>query len=65
MQIKPTLRFHLTPFRMAKIKFSGDSRFWEDVEKWNTPPWLVGLKAGTITLEMSLVSPHKIGNSTT
>ena len=26
MQIKTTLRFHLTPFRMAKIKDSGDSR---------------------------------------
>jgi hypothetical protein len=28
MQIKTTLRFHLTPFRMAKIKISGDSRCW-------------------------------------
>jgi hypothetical protein len=26
MQIKTTLRFHLTPVRMAKIKYSGDSR---------------------------------------
>jgi hypothetical protein len=28
IQIKTTLRFHLTPFRMAKIKNSGDSRCW-------------------------------------
>ena len=28
MQIKTTLRFHLTPVRMAKIKNSGDSRYW-------------------------------------
>ena len=28
MQIKTTLRFHLTPVRMAKIKNSGDSRWW-------------------------------------
>ena len=28
MQIKRTLRFHLTPVRMAKIKNSGDSRCW-------------------------------------
>ena len=28
MQIKPTLRFHLTPVRMAKVKNSGDSRCW-------------------------------------
>ena len=28
MQIKATLRFHLTPVRMSKIKNSGDSRCW-------------------------------------
>jgi hypothetical protein len=28
MQIKATLRFHLTPVRMDKIKNSGDSRCW-------------------------------------
>jgi hypothetical protein len=28
MQIKATLRFHLTPVRMAQIKNSGDSRCW-------------------------------------
>jgi hypothetical protein len=29
MQIKITLRFHLTPVRMAKIKNSGGSRCWQ------------------------------------
>jgi hypothetical protein len=29
MQIKTTLRFHLTPARMAKMKNSGDSRCWQ------------------------------------
>jgi hypothetical protein len=33
MQLKPTLRFYLTPVRMAKIKNSGDSRCGKDVEK--------------------------------
>jgi hypothetical protein len=28
MQIKTTLRFYLIPIRMAKIKNSGDNRFW-------------------------------------
>ena len=28
MQIKTTLKFHLTPVRMAKIKNSDDSRWW-------------------------------------
>jgi hypothetical protein len=29
MQNKITVRFHLTPARMAKIKNSGDSRGWQ------------------------------------
>jgi hypothetical protein len=29
MQIKRTLRFHLTPVRMSTIKTSGDSRCWQ------------------------------------
>jgi hypothetical protein len=29
MQIKTTLRFHLTPVRVAKIKNSDDSRCWQ------------------------------------
>ena len=38
------------------------ARMWR---KRNTPPLLVGLKAGTTTLEISLVVPQKIGHSTT
>jgi hypothetical protein len=30
MQVKTTLRFYLTPLRMAKIKSSGDSRCWRE-----------------------------------
>jgi hypothetical protein len=33
MQIKTTLRFHLTPVRMVKIKNSGDSRCWQRCQK--------------------------------
>ena len=33
MQIKTTLRFHLTLDRMAKMKNSGDSRFWRGCGK--------------------------------
>jgi hypothetical protein len=29
MKIKTTLRFHLTPVRMAKFRNSGDSRCWQ------------------------------------
>jgi hypothetical protein len=34
MQIKTTLRFHLTPVRIAKIKNSGDSRCWQMCHCW-------------------------------
>jgi hypothetical protein len=36
MQIKTTLRFHLTTFRMAKIKNSGDSRCWQGCRERGT-----------------------------
>jgi hypothetical protein len=36
MQIKTTLRFHLTPVRMARIKNSGNSRCWQGYEERET-----------------------------
>jgi hypothetical protein len=36
MQIKTTLRFHLIPVRMVKIKNSGDSRCWQGCEERGT-----------------------------
>jgi hypothetical protein len=38
------------------------ARMWR---KRNTPPLLVGLQAGTNTLEISLAVPQKTGHSTT
>ena len=49
VQIKITLRFHLTPVRMAKIKNSGDSRCWQGYGEriWDMDiPLLMGLQAG-------------------
>jgi hypothetical protein len=61
-----TLRFHLIPVRMAKIKNSGDSTCWQGYGKRPTLlPLLVELQGGTTTLEISLVVPQKIGHSTT
>jgi hypothetical protein len=65
MQIKTTLRFHLTPVRMARIKNPGESRCWQGCGERGTLLLLVGLQAGTTTLEMSLEVPQKIGYSTT
>jgi hypothetical protein len=69
MQIKTTLRFHLTPIRMAKIKkprcqqmLVKEEWMWK---KRNTPQLLVGLQAGTTILEISLAVPQKILHSTT
>ena len=36
MKTKTTLRFHITPIRMAKMKNSGDSRSWERYGKKGT-----------------------------
>jgi hypothetical protein len=36
MQIKTTLRFHLTPVRTAKIKNAGDSRCWQGCRERGT-----------------------------
>jgi hypothetical protein len=36
IQIKTTLRFHLTPLRMAKIKNSEDSRCWQGCRERET-----------------------------
>ena len=65
MQIKTTLRFHLKPVRMAKIKNSVDSRCWQECGERNIALFLVGLQAGTNTLKISLVDHQKIGHSIT
>jgi hypothetical protein len=63
MQINKTLRFHFIPVRMDKIKNSGDSKCWQGCGE--IPPLLVGLQAGTTTLEIIMGVPQKIGNSFT
>jgi hypothetical protein len=65
MQIKTTLRFHLTPVRIAKIKNSGDSRYWRGCGKRRTLLhcwWDFKL---VHSLEISLAVPLKIGHSST
>jgi hypothetical protein len=54
MQIKTTLRLHLTPVRIAIIKTPPTTGAGEDVGKRNPSPLLVGMQAGATTLEKNL-----------
>jgi hypothetical protein len=65
MQIKTTLRFHLSPVKGRRSKTQVTADAGEDVEKKDTPPLLVGLQADTTTLEISLVVPQNTRNNTT
>ena len=44
MQIKMTLRFHLTPIRMNRSKLQVTTHVGEDAKKEDPPPLLVGRK---------------------
>ena len=62
IQIKTTLRYHLTPVGVAKMNNSENNRGWR---KWNTFALLVGMQTATATLENSVKIPQKIKNRTT
>jgi hypothetical protein len=62
MQIKASLRSHLTPVRMAKIKNQVTADAGEGVEKEEHSSTAGGIAT---TLEISLAVPQKVGLSTT
>ena len=62
MQIKTTMRYHLTPVRMATINKSTIL-----VRKWrkgNPRALLVGMQTGAATVENRMEFPQKIKNET-
>ena len=61
VQIKTTMRYHLTPFRMAIIKNQQTSA-GENVEKREPFALLLGMQTGATTVESSMEIPQKIEN---
>ena len=65
MQIKTTMRYHLTPVRMAIINKSTKkqvlARLWR---KGNPSALLVGIQTGAATVENSMEFPKKTKNGT-
>ena len=64
MQIKTTMRYYLTPIRMATISTTSDGleRLWT---KRNPHSLLVVMQTGTTTMENSMAVPEKIKNRAT
>jgi hypothetical protein len=56
MQIKTTLRIHLTPAREAIIKNTTNNKRWQGCEEKGTLTYtvLVGMQASTTTLENNM-----------
>ena len=68
MQIKTTMRYHLTLGRMAIIKKSTNTNSGEGVEK-RVPSFTIGgnvsFPTGTTTMENSMAVPQKTKRRTT
>ena len=62
MQIKTTMRYHLTPIRMAIIISQHTTRSSEDVRKENPFALLVGMEICAATVENSMEIPQIIKN---
>ena len=65
MQIKTTLRFHVTPVRMAKIENTSQLMLVRIWSKVNTPQLQVGVQTCPATLEINMVISQKTGTQST
>ena len=64
MQIKTTMRYHLTLVTMATVKNLQTINVGEDVKKREPLSLLVGMQTDTATKENSVWIPLKTGNRT-
>jgi hypothetical protein len=65
MQIRTTLRFHLTPVKMAIIEAITTTSAGEDVLNRGLYTLLVGMQISTTIMEKSMEIPEKAKDKTT
>ena len=65
IQIKTTMRYHLTPVRMVNINVRQQQMLARMRRKRISFALLVGMQSGAATLENSMEVPQKIKNRTT
>ena len=60
MQIKTAMRYHLTPVRIARIKYTPNNKCWQGCEEKDICALLVGMQTRTATVQNGMEVPHKI-----